>query len=177
MCVQAADTLVRVHQLPAPLGDRIREYYAFVAELGVIDREAAVVAGLSPGLRQDMLLHMYRDLLLRVPFFANKSSLFILEVVQVLETEMFPPGEVVVHQGEVCMRMFFIDRGIFDVVIAHNADDFNNAVMRKRLAGLTMSPLQTGLSLQSLTSGLPFFQVLPHALPLEACYAVLWSLL
>ena len=81
--MQAADTMVRQHQLPSGLADRIRAYYAYVADSGALNMEAAVVAGLSPGLRQDMLLFMYRDLLLRVPFFARKSSTFILEVVQV----------------------------------------------------------------------------------------------
>jgi hypothetical protein len=149
--LQAADTLVRLHQLPQPLGDRIREYYAFVAELGVLDMEAGVVAGLSPGLRQDMLLYMYRDLLLRVPFFANKSSPFILEVVQVLETEMFPPGEVVVNQGQVCMRMFFIDRGVFDLVSANDTDSFNDAVMRNRLGSLSASSKQASTMIRSFT--------------------------
>lgn len=94
--MQEADTFVRAHRFPARLQDRVKAYYAHVAAEDLLSADERCLERLSPELREDVLLFMYNDLLQSMPFFAEKSTAFMLHVVQVLHTFVAPPGEFLV---------------------------------------------------------------------------------
>jgi hypothetical protein len=95
---QEADMLVRVNNLPSGLGRRIKDYYNVISDSRILRRDDPTLLGLSPQLRQDMLLYLYMDLLQNVPFFADKSLNFMADVIQVLDMLVFPPGEFVITE-------------------------------------------------------------------------------
>ena len=70
-------------------------------------------AGVSP---QEILVHNIRPLLLTVPFFSNASDDFIMDIVARLKFEVFLTGEYICRSGRKGDKMYFIQRGIVDVL-------------------------------------------------------------
>lgn len=97
-CLQAIDMFAQMHKLPRSMHGRVRAYYDYLLRNGVHDLNNDIVTSLSPQLRQDMLLFLCSDLVAKVPFFKNKSQQFIAELIQKLQSEVFPPGEYVTVQ-------------------------------------------------------------------------------
>ena len=57
-----------------------------------------------------------RSLVAAVPFFANADPEFVSDVVSKLQFEVFQPGDLVVKEGTLGTRMYFIQEGIVDVL-------------------------------------------------------------
>lgn len=65
---------------------------------------------------QDILVHNVSTLLQTVPFFNNASSQFIEDIVGKLRFEVYLTGEYICKSGRKGDKMYFIQRGIVDVL-------------------------------------------------------------
>lgn len=52
-----------------------------------------------------------------VPFFANADTNFVNDVVTKLKYEVFQPGDVIIKEGTLGTKMYFIQEGIVDIVM------------------------------------------------------------
>jgi len=77
---------------------------------------------LSASLRSALLLYLYKDSVLRSPYFSEKDPNYIIEVIRVLEDESFLPGDFVSRRGEVAHKMYFVARGVLTVMIPDITD-------------------------------------------------------
>ena len=57
-----------------------------------------------------------RALVAAVPFFANADPEFVGEVVSRLHFEVFQPSDLVVREGTLGHKMYFIQEGVVDVL-------------------------------------------------------------
>ena len=55
--------------------------------------EAEIIAGLSQSLRMQVVMHLYREALEKVPLFNGKPPQFITSLVTYLKLEYYSPGE------------------------------------------------------------------------------------
>jgi len=67
-------------------------------------------------LSQEILLHLNREVIERVELFRGADELFIREVMQLLKSEVFLPGEYIIRQGEYGDCMYFLTSGTVQVV-------------------------------------------------------------
>lgn len=65
---------------------------------------------------QEILVHNVSSLLHTVPFFRNGSRQFIADIVSKLKFEVFLTGEYICRTGRKGDKMYFIQRGIVDVL-------------------------------------------------------------
>merc|ERR1711971_473270 len=93
------------------------DYQAFDA----LFNRSSVSAPLSCALK----VYLYHESILQCSFFQDKFHNYILEVVKVLEDQVFVPGDYVTRRGEVGAEMFFVGRGELKVFIP-NAEDPSN---------------------------------------------------
>lgn len=59
---------------------------------------------------------LYQDSVIYSRYFYKKDTNYILEVVRVLQDQMFLPGDYVIRRGEVGNQMYFVGRGVLSVV-------------------------------------------------------------
>ncbi|KAJ8614261.1 hypothetical protein CTAYLR_001122 [Chrysophaeum taylorii] len=78
--------------------------------------ERAIMADLPSSIQLDLALHLYGDMITRVPLFQNSCPSFLSAVVLLLNPKVFPEKELLVRKGEVGREMFFIQRGIVAVM-------------------------------------------------------------
>lgn len=72
---------------------------------------------LSPPLESALRIYLYHDSVLHSQYFKDKDHNYILEVIRVLEDQIFIPGDFVTRLGEVDCKMFFVAKGLLKVLV------------------------------------------------------------
>jgi voltage-gated potassium channel len=103
-------------EFPADLRDRIVEYYRYLWQRRLGHDESELLSGLPPSLRTEVALFLNRDLIKRVPMFRRASDAFIREVALELTPVVLMPGDYVVRAGDKGRSMYFVSRGVLEVV-------------------------------------------------------------
>jgi hyperpolarization activated cyclic nucleotide-gated potassium channel 2 len=55
-----------------------------------------------------------------VPFFTNADPNFVSDVVTKLRFEVFQPGDLIIREGTIGNKMYFIQEGIVDIIKSNN---------------------------------------------------------
>jgi hypothetical protein len=67
--------------------------------------------------KQDVINYNCRSLVASVPFFAKADLDFVNAVVTKLNYEVFQPGDIIIKEGTIGTKMYFIQEGIVDIVM------------------------------------------------------------
>ncbi|KAF8794726.1 Potassium voltage-gated channel subfamily H like protein [Argiope bruennichi] len=106
---------IRFHQIPNPLRQRLEEYFqhAWTYTNG-IDMNM-VLKGFPECLQADICLHLNRNLLNTCPAFKGASPGCLRALSMKFKTTHAPPGDTLVHRGDVLTSLYFISRGKDDI--------------------------------------------------------------
>lgn len=66
---------------------------------------------------QDVINYNCRALVASVPFFANADTDFVNSIVTRLKYEVYQPGDIIIKEGTIGSKMYFIQEGIVDIVM------------------------------------------------------------
>jgi voltage-gated potassium channel len=103
-------------EFPAELRHRVVEYYRYLWQRRLGHDESELLSGLPPSLRTEVAMFLNRDLIKRVPMFRRASDAFIREVALELTPVVLMPGDYVVRAGDKGRSMYFVSRGVLEVV-------------------------------------------------------------
>ncbi|KAK3732807.1 hypothetical protein QZH41_017708 [Actinostola sp. cb2023] len=106
---------MRYRRLPLPIRHRVQEFYEHRFRHKLFN-EDKILGELSKTLREEILVHNVQSLLSAVPFFNSASMTFVSDVVTKLHFEVFLPGDFICTRGRKGDKMFFIQRGIVDIL-------------------------------------------------------------
>ncbi|CAG0918739.1 unnamed protein product [Notodromas monacha] len=104
-------------KLPRDLRRRIIEYFEHRYQ-GKFFNEEDILGELNEKLKEDVINFNCRSLVAAVPFFSNAEPQFVTDVVTKLEYEVFQPGDIIIKEGTIGTKMYFIQEGIVDIVTA-----------------------------------------------------------
>uniref|UniRef100_H2TGU8 Potassium voltage-gated channel, subfamily H (eag-related), member 6a n=1 Tax=Takifugu rubripes TaxID=31033 RepID=H2TGU8_TAKRU len=107
---------IRFHQIPGGLRQRLEEYFQHAwSYTNGIDMNA-VLKGFPECLQADICLHLNRTLLQNCKAFrgANKGCLRALAMR--FRTTHAPPGDTLVHSGDILTALYFISRGSIEIL-------------------------------------------------------------
>ncbi|GFT40920.1 potassium voltage-gated channel subfamily H member 6 [Nephila pilipes] len=118
---------IRFHQIPNPLRQRLEEYFqhAWTYTNG-IDMNM-VLKGFPECLQADICLHLNRNLLNTCPAFKDASPGCLRALSMKFKTTHAPPGDTLVHRGDVLTSLYFISRGTIEIM----KDDAIMAILGK----------------------------------------------
>ncbi|XP_022247096.1 potassium voltage-gated channel subfamily H member 5-like isoform X5 [Limulus polyphemus] len=107
---------IRFHQIPNPLRQRLEEYFqhAWTYTNG-IDMNM-VLKGFPECLQADICLHLNRQLLENTPPFKDASPGCLRALSMKFKTTHAPPGDTLVHRGDVLTALYFISRGTIEIL-------------------------------------------------------------
>ncbi|VDD96396.1 unnamed protein product [Enterobius vermicularis] len=107
---------IRFYQIPNPLRQRLEEYFQHAwSYTNGIDMNL-VLKGFPDGLQADICLHLNRNLLNNCPAFAGSSPGCLRALSLRFRTTHAPPGDTLVHKGDVLTGLHFISRGSVEVL-------------------------------------------------------------
>ncbi|XP_039292820.1 potassium voltage-gated channel subfamily H member 2 isoform X3 [Nilaparvata lugens] len=107
---------IRFHQIPNPLRQRLEEYFqhAWTYTNG-IDMNS-VLKGFPECLQADICLHLNRNLLTNCSAFDGASPGCLRALSLKFKTTHAPPGDTLVHKGDVLTSLYFISRGSIEIL-------------------------------------------------------------
>ncbi|EHB07360.1 Potassium voltage-gated channel subfamily H member 6 [Heterocephalus glaber] len=118
---------IRFHQIPNPLRQRLEEYFQHAwSYTNGIDMNA-VLKGFPECLQADICLHLHRSLLQHCPAFRGASKGCLRALAVKFKTTHAPPGDTLVHLGDVLSMLYFISRGSIEIL----RDDVVVAILGK----------------------------------------------
>ncbi|XP_011852439.1 PREDICTED: potassium voltage-gated channel subfamily H member 6 isoform X3 [Mandrillus leucophaeus] len=118
---------IRFHQIPNPLRQRLEDYFQHAwSYTNGIDMNA-VLKGFPECLQADICLHLHRALLQHCPAFSGASKGCLRALAVKFKTTHAPPGDTLVHLGDVLSTLYFISRGSIEIL----RDDVVVAILGK----------------------------------------------
>ncbi|XP_041367851.1 potassium voltage-gated channel unc-103-like [Gigantopelta aegis] len=121
---------IRFHQIPNPLRQRLEEYFqhAWSYTNGIdMNMIAEVLKSFPECLQADICLHLNRNLLSNCPAFKGASPGCLRALSMKFKTTHVPPGDTLVHHGDVLTALYFISRGSIEIL----RDDIVVAILGK----------------------------------------------
>eukprot|EP00094_Tigriopus_californicus_P003060 TCALIF_02947-PA protein Name:"Similar to Hcn4 Potassium/sodium hyperpolarization-activated cyclic nucleotide-gated channel 4 (Rattus norvegicus)" AED:0.12 eAED:0.14 QI:2146/0.5/0.64/0.88/0.75/0.76/17/172/761 len=116
--VKQVEEYMAYRKLPRDMRTRITEYFEHRYQGKFFDEEE-ILGELSEKLKEDVINFNCRSLVAAVPFFANADPQFVSSVVTKLKYEVFQPGDIIIKEGTIGTKMYFIQEGIVDIVMSH----------------------------------------------------------
>ncbi|KAK4475145.1 hypothetical protein MN116_002230 [Schistosoma mekongi] len=108
---------IRFHQIPNPLKRRLEEFFQHAwSYTNGIDMNL-VLRSFPECLQADICLHLNRYLLNTYSPFKNASQGCLRSVALKMKTTHVPPGDTLVHKGDVLNFLCFIARGSIEIMI------------------------------------------------------------
>jgi voltage-gated potassium channel len=114
--MQRLEVFMRQRSLPAPLQERIRDYNTYLWERRLGYDEETILSGLPHGLLREVMLHLKREVIEKVPMFRGAPEELISDLALELRPLVFTPGEVLFRAGEAGQEMYFISRGAIEIL-------------------------------------------------------------
>ncbi|KAJ0062331.1 hypothetical protein NL108_007534, partial [Boleophthalmus pectinirostris] len=107
---------IRFHQIPNPLRQRLEEYFqhAWTYTNG-IDMNM-VLKGFPECLQADICLHLNKTLLHDCKAFRGASKGCLRALAMRFKTTHAPPGDTLVHSGDVLTALYFVSRGSIEIL-------------------------------------------------------------
>ncbi|XP_029953950.1 potassium voltage-gated channel subfamily H member 6 [Salarias fasciatus] len=107
---------IRFHQIPGSLRQRLEEYFQHAwSYTNGIDMNA-VLKGFPESLQGDICLHLNRSLLQNCKAFRGGSQACLRALAIRFKTVHAPPGDTLIHYGDILDSLFFISRGSIQVI-------------------------------------------------------------
>ncbi|KAG2458942.1 KCNH7 protein, partial [Polypterus senegalus] len=107
---------IRFHQIPNPLRQRLEEYFqhAWTYTNG-IDMNM-VLKGFPECLQADICLHLNQNLLQNCKAFKGATKGCLRALAMRFKTTHAPPGDTLVHGGDVLTALYFLSRGSIEIL-------------------------------------------------------------
>ncbi|XP_071347730.1 voltage-gated inwardly rectifying potassium channel KCNH6-like isoform X2 [Trachinotus anak] len=107
---------IRFHQIPNPLKQRLEEYFQHAwSYTNGIDMNA-VLKGFPECLQADICLHLNRSLLQNCKAFKGSTKGCLRALAMRFKTTHAPPGDTLVHAGDLISDLYFISRGSIEIL-------------------------------------------------------------
>ncbi|XP_069374202.1 voltage-gated inwardly rectifying potassium channel KCNH6 isoform X2 [Paralichthys olivaceus] len=107
---------IRFHQIPGCLRQRLEEYFQHAwSYTNGIDMNA-VLKGFPESLQADICLHLNRSLLHNCKAFRGGSQACLRALAKRFKTVHAPPGDTLIHYGDILDSLFFISRGSIQII-------------------------------------------------------------
>ncbi|XP_029980407.1 voltage-gated inwardly rectifying potassium channel KCNH7 [Sphaeramia orbicularis] len=119
---------IRFHQIPNPLRQRLEEYFQHSwTYTNGIDMNTEVLKGFPECLQADICLHLNRSLLHNCKAFQGATKGCLRALAMRFRTTHAPPGDTLVHGGDVLTALYFLSRGSIEIL----KDDIVVAILGK----------------------------------------------
>ncbi|XP_047457799.1 potassium voltage-gated channel subfamily H member 7-like [Mugil cephalus] len=118
---------IRFHQIPNPLRQRLEEYFQHSwTYTNGIDMNT-VLKGFPECLQADICLHLNKNLLDDCKAFQGATKGCLRALAMRFRTTHAPPGDTLVHSGDVLTALYFLSRGSIEIM----KDDIVVAILGK----------------------------------------------
>ncbi len=120
--IEAISHYLHSRQVPSQLNEQVRNYYEYLWAHHRGVKEEALFEDLPPSFRLNLLLHLTRDLLEKVPLFRFCSPVLRNVLLMALKPQTYAPGVLIARAGETGKEIFFLSHGQV-AILSENGDE------------------------------------------------------
>jgi hypothetical protein len=113
--VETVNQYLRSRRIPTEVSAHVNNYYDYVWARYRGMSEGTLLADLPEPIRLEVLFHLTRDLIDRVPLFKDCSPALRNVLLMALEPQIFAPDVYIVREGEIGSGIYFISRGTVEI--------------------------------------------------------------
>mmetsp|Transcript_15468 Transcript_15468/g.31067 ORF Transcript_15468/g.31067 Transcript_15468/m.31067 type:complete len:198 (-) Transcript_15468:1134-1727(-) len=107
-------------EVPHKLRARVRRFYEhYYTKVAIFDEES-ILNGLSPGLHQEVVLHILSSIGAKLRIFQKFDSDFMLTIFPHLKPVSYVKNEIIFRRGQTSKNMYFLIQGEIDVCSTHD---------------------------------------------------------
>jgi voltage-gated potassium channel len=114
--MESVESYLRAKKVPQYLSTRVHNYYEYLWERHKGLNEGAILQDLPESLRLEIMLHLARHVLEKVPLFRHSSPILRNALLTALKPATYAPGNFLVREGEIGNAMVFITSGDVEIV-------------------------------------------------------------
>ncbi|MFN7823724.1 MAG: ion channel, partial [Pseudobdellovibrionaceae bacterium] len=115
-----AETFMKIHDIPSDIRSKVRSYYHYLWQSHKGYRDKALIFELPKRIQAEMVYHINRAIIGKVPFLKVASQEFIQDLMIKLEHRIYIPGEKVFAIGDPGDAMYFVSAGEVEILSAKN---------------------------------------------------------
>ncbi|KAL9191234.1 hypothetical protein ACHAXT_000940 [Thalassiosira profunda] len=114
----SVNEFIRTAKLPKDLSKQVRDFFEFKLARS---QHAFLISSnydvdelldeLGSGLRADVLLHLDRDLIAKIPFLQNKVPQFVADIISMFQPMVYQENDFICKEGTQADEMFFLTKG------------------------------------------------------------------
>ncbi|GMH54890.1 hypothetical protein TrST_g3700 [Triparma strigata] len=113
--MESVNIFVRDAKLPATLAKKVRNFFEYSIQRrnnGLLGYDAdEILSELSAALKNEIITHVERDLIERIPFFKEKSLSFIADCIQLMQPMVVHENDFIIKEGAAADEMYFLIKG------------------------------------------------------------------
>jgi hypothetical protein len=113
--VETVNQYLRNRRVPAEVNEQVSNYYDYIWARYRGMNEGTLLADLPGPIRLEVLFHLTKDLIERVPLFKHCTPTLRNVLLMALEPQIFAPDGYIVREGEVGNGIYFISRGTVEI--------------------------------------------------------------
>lgn len=99
-------------QVPPEINRKVHDYYAFKFSNKTLFDDHQIYDDLPHGLKTALVLHRFKKVINKVPFFFNLRDDIVVRICQRLQDANFMPDEVITEKGDHHDELFILSRGV-----------------------------------------------------------------
>jgi hypothetical protein len=122
--IEAISQYLHSRQVPPKLNEQVRNYYEYLWAHHRGVKEEALFEDLPPSFRLNLLLHLTRDLLEKVPLFKYCSPILRNILLMSLKPQTYAPGVLIAREGEMGKEIYFLSHGKVEIVSEDGKKDY-----------------------------------------------------
>lgn len=113
--LERVETFMRMNKTPYVLKSRVRDYYQYLwdSKKGYLDE--TLLKDIPLKLQSDLLLHINKNIIEKVPFFRDADHQFLKAMVTKLEPQILVPNEIIFKVGDPADCLYFIQNGEVEI--------------------------------------------------------------
>lgn len=116
--INALVAFMKYRKISSDLTSRVISYYEYAysqRQMYPFDNDK-LLDDLSSSLKLEMTLQINRVVIDKVPFFRGRDPAFLRAAVMLMKNAIYSPGDYVIIEGDVGNSMFFVRKGILEVL-------------------------------------------------------------
>lgn len=112
------------HHFHARIWKQMQVYFAIHWQESKGMNEDELLRGLTTSVKQDITLHVKRDFVVQMKFFAKCDEAFIRAVIASLQQELFVRNDIIISEGDRGRSLYVIESGLVSVRILKKFSKF-----------------------------------------------------
>jgi hypothetical protein len=113
--IEAISQYLHSRHVPLKLNEQVRNYYEYLWAHHRGVKEEVLFDDLPPSFRLNLLLHLTRDLLEKVPLFKYCSPILRNVLLMALKPQTYAPGVLIARAGEIGKEVYFLSHGKVEI--------------------------------------------------------------